>query len=411
MFSVFLAVKIRYFRTPACAVLVTGCYAQLSRGDLLAMDERICVLVGQRKDALAAVPALLRAESGLTGSALAQFLQATFDAPAAAPVPRFTLTTDTFLHHSRASLKIQDGCNAVCTYCRIRLARGPSVSLAVQDVLDRVAALERAGQAEVVITTVNIAQYGGGWQDGFADFAALLALMLAHTHTIGIRISSLYPEIVTDRLADIIAHPRVRPHFHLSIQSGSDAVLAKMKRPYRAAAVVAAAERLRRAKGNPFLACEIIAGFPGETDEDFAQTMTLLHETEMTFVHAFPFSARPGTEASAMRPMVSQSVARARVAQLDDYSHRAKSAYISSFAGAELPAVCETVRRAPFAKDTVIVHAVTDNFLHCQLRFPAGSPRVPRPGSLVRVVVRRPLAEHERTGESDTLADCVPDTF
>ncbi|MDE5614848.1 MAG: radical SAM protein, partial [Treponemataceae bacterium] len=279
-------IRLLLAKCPACVVVVTGCYAQLDRREIMAIDARICVLGGQRKGALAAVPALLRSAGDMTGVALARFLQAQFDDSGAQSVSPFALTTDTFLHHSRASLKIQDGCNAACTYCRIRLARGTSVSLAVQDVLDRVAALERAGQAEVVITTVNIAQYRGAWQDGFADFATLLELMLAHTRTIGIRISSLYPEIVTERLARIIAHPRVRPHFHLSVQSGSDAVLARMNRPYRAEVVFAAGERLRRAKQRPFLACDIIAGFPGETDEDFAQTMAVLRKTEMTFVHA-----------------------------------------------------------------------------------------------------------------------------
>ncbi|MBD5428450.1 MAG: tRNA (N(6)-L-threonylcarbamoyladenosine(37)-C(2))-methylthiotransferase MtaB [Treponema sp.] len=398
-------IRLLLAKCPACAVVVTGCYAQLDRREIMAIDARICVLGGQRKGALAAVPDLLRSAGDMTGVALARFLQAQFDDSGAQAVSPFALTTDTFLHHSRASLKIQDGCNAVCTYCRIRLARGTSVSLAVQDVLDRVAALERAGQAEVVITTVNIAQYRGAWQDGFADFATLLELMLAHTRTIGIRISSLYPEIVTERLARIIAHPRVRPHFHLSVQSGSDAVLARMKRSYRAEVVFAAVERLRRAKQRPFLACDIIAGFPGETDEDFAQTMALLRKTAMTFVHAFPFSARPGTEAYAMRPMVPNAVAGARVAQLEAYSKAAKADYINAFVGAELAAVCESVRHAPDSSDTVIVHAVTDNFLHCQLRFPVGSPCIPQPGSVIRVRVRRPLAENERTGESDTLAE------
>ena len=398
-------IRLLLAKCPACAVVVTGCYAQLDRREIMAIDARICVLGGQRKGALAAVPALLRSAGDMTGVVLARFLQAQFDDSGAQSVSPFALTTDTFLHHSRASLKIQDGCNAACTYCRIRLARGTSVSLAVQDVLDRVAALERAGQAEVVITTVNIAQYRGAWQDGFADFATLLELMLAHTRTIGIRISSLYPEIVTERLARIIAHPRVRPHFHLSVQSGSDAVLARMKRPYRAEVVFAAVERLRRAKQRPFLACDIIAGFPGETDEDFAQTMALLRKTDMTFVHAFPFSARPGTEAYAMRPMVPNAVARARVARLEAYSKAAKADYINAFVGAELAAVCESVRHAPASPDTVIAHAVTDNFLHCQLRFPVGSPHIPQPGSVIRVRVRRPLAENEKTGESDTLAE------
>ena len=397
-------IRLLLAKCPQCAVVVTGCYAQLNRDDLCAMDERICVLAGQKKGALASVPAAVRAAQEKTGVALAQFLQAQFDAPAAQQVSPFTLTTDTFLNHSRASLKIQDGCNAVCTYCRIRLARGASVSLAVQDVLDRVAALERAGQTEVVITTVNIAQYRGAWQDGYADFATLLELLLSHTQSIGIRISSLYPEIVTARLAQIIAHPRVRPHFHLSIQSGSDAVLAKMKRPYRIAAVYKAVELLRRAKQNPFLACDIIAGFPGETDDDFEQTMQMLYKTGMTFVHAFPFSARPGTEAYHMRPMVPNAVAGARIARLEAYNKQAKADYINAFAGAELPAVCETVHRAKLSKDRVIVHAVTENFLHCQLRFAPGAQQIPPAGSVVTVTIRRPLTDAEKTGESDTLA-------
>ncbi|MDE5614636.1 MAG: tRNA (N(6)-L-threonylcarbamoyladenosine(37)-C(2))-methylthiotransferase MtaB, partial [Treponemataceae bacterium] len=169
--------------------------------------------------------------------------------------------------------------------------------------------------------------------------------------------------------------------------------------------VCAAVERRRRAKPRPFLACDIIAGFPGETDEDFAQTMALLRKTDMTFVHAFPFSARPGTEAFAMRPMVPNAVAGARVAQLEAYSREAKAEYINAFVGAELAAVCESVHHAPASPDTVIAHAVTDNFLHCQLRFPGGSPRIPQPGSVIRVRVRRPLAENEKTGESDTLAE------
>ena len=199
-------IRLLLAKCPRCAVVVTGCYAQLNREDLCAMDARICVLGGQNKGALATIPSVVRTAFGKTGEALAQFLQQQFDAPAAQKASHFTLSTDTFLNHSRASLKIQDGCNSVCTYCRIRLARGSSVSLAVQDVLDRVIALERAGHAEVVITTVNIAQYRGAWQDGFADFATLLELMLSHTERIGIRVSSLYPEIVTERLSCVRHH-------------------------------------------------------------------------------------------------------------------------------------------------------------------------------------------------------------
>ena len=420
-------IRLLLAKCPFCAVLVTGCYAQLNREEIRAIDRRICVLAGQNKGALADVPQFLRyaeksnaeessAIEGLTGVSLAEFLQKKCDETALPAekksdeekpeiISPFRLATDSFLTHSRASLKIQDGCNSVCTYCRIRLARGKSVSLDAQEAINRVVALEKAGQTEVVITTVNIAQYRGAWKDGFVDFAGLLELLLAHTEKIGIRISSLYPEIVTERLAQIISHPRVRPHFHISIQSGSDAVLAKMKRPYRIAVVYQAVELLRKAKKNPFLACDIIAGFPGETDEDFALTMEMLRKTRMTFVHAFPFSARPGTEAYSMRPMVPNSKTGKRIAELESYSKQAKTDYINSFVGSEIPAVCETVHRAKLSKDRIIVHAVTENFLHCQLLFSPADKFIPAAGTVVTVRIRRPLTESERTGESDTLAE------
>lgn len=399
-------IRLLLAKCPFCAVLVTGCYAQLEREEILSINKRICVLGGQNKGVLSDVPSFIRTHEGMEGEDLSAMLQNQFDVPSL-PNSHFRLTTDSFLNHSRASIKIQDGCNAVCTYCRIRLARGKSVSLGAQEVIDRVCAMEKAGQNEVVITTVNIAQYRGEWKDGTVDFAGLLELLLSHTKTIGFRISSLYPEIVTERLADIISDSRVRPHFHISIQSGSDAVLAKMKRPYRIAVVYKAVELLRKAKQNPFLACDIIAGFPGETDEDFALTMEMLRKTEMTFVHAFPFSARPGTEAYSMRPMVPNSVAGKRISELESYNKKSKSAYINSFVGKELPAVCETVHRAKVFKDKIIVHAVTDNFLHCQLIFsPADS--IPQAGSVITVRIRRPLEISEKTGESDTFAELVP---
>lgn len=399
-------IRLLLAKCPFCAVLVTGCYAQLEREEILSINKRICVLGGQNKGVLSDVPSFIRTHEGMEGEDLSAMLQKQFDVPSSTN-SHFRLTTDSFLNHSRASIKIQDGCNAVCTYCRIRLARGKSVSLGAQEVIDRVCAMEKAGQNEVVITTVNIAQYRGEWKDGTVDFAGLLELLLSHTKTIGFRISSLYPEIVTERLADIISDSRVRPHFHISIQSGSDAVLAKMKRPYRIAVVYKAVELLRKAKQNPFLACDIIAGFPGETDEDFSLTMDMLRKTEMTFVHAFPFSARPGTEAYSMRPMVPNSVAGKRISELESYNKKSKTAYINSFVGKELPAVCETVHRAKVFKNKIIVHAVTDNFLHCQLIF-SPADRIPQAGSVITVRIRRPLGISEKTGESDTFAELVP---
>lgn len=420
---------------PKSAVAVTGCYAQLNQKDILEIDSRVCVLGGQHKGAMADVPKILKKilskNPQADGKEIASQIQKFFDDENKSSLQNvitqpFRLSTDTFINHSRSSLKIQDGCNSVCTYCRIRLARGKSVSLDAFSAVERVKELEKAGQNEVVITTVNIAQYFGEFDKekfaennflidknihifekggkGFIKFAGLLDLLLLNTEKIGIRISSLYPEIVDEELCKIIKNPRVRPHFHISVQSGSDSVLSKMKRPYRIEAVYKACRLLKKAKENPFLACDIIAGFPGETDEDFEETMKMLEECGFAFVHAFPFSPRPGTEAFKMRPMVPNYVTDERIKRLEEYNQKSKTSYIKSFEGKILPAVCETVHRQHLVKDRIIVHAVTGNFLHCQLVFAPEEKNLPKAGSVIHVKIVRPLENGERTGESDTLA-------
>ncbi|MCR4822137.1 MAG: tRNA (N(6)-L-threonylcarbamoyladenosine(37)-C(2))-methylthiotransferase MtaB, partial [Treponema sp.] len=357
---------------PNSAVAVTGCYAQLDQKDILAIDPRVCVLGGQHKGSLADLPPLLKKfleeNPSVTGDQLSSQIQKFFDRENSSSEQNvitspFRLATDVFINHSRSSLKIQDGCNCVCTYCRIRLARGKSVSLGAKEVIERVQALERAGQSEVVITTVNISQYVSEYEGKTVRFARLLELILSMTSKIRIRISSLYPEIVDEKLSSLFENERVCPYFHISVQSGSDAVLSKMKRPYKIEAVYKATELLRKAKKNPFIACDIIAGFPGESEEDFDLTMKMLEECGFTFVHAFPFSPRPGTEAFSMRPMVPNYETDKRIARLEDFNRKSKRAYINSFAGKVLPAVCETVHRARLVKDRVIIHAVTENFL------------------------------------------------
>ncbi len=401
---------------PNCAVAVTGCYAQLDQKEIMKIDDRVCVLGGQHKGSLADLPSLLKKiieeNPSISGNQLSRKIQNFFDKENNSSLQNiitspFRLATDVFINHSRSSLKIQDGCNCVCTYCRIRLARGKSVSLGAEEVLNRVKALESAGQSEVVITTVNISQYISEYNGGVLRFAELLELILSHTSSIKIRISSLYPEIVDEKLASLLENPRVCPYFHISVQSGSDEVLSKMKRPYKIEAVYRATELLRKAKKNPFIACDIIAGFPGESEADFDLTIKMLEECKFTYVHAFPFSPRPGTEAFKMRPMVPNYETDKRIARLEEFNKKSKTAYINSFAGQILPAVCESLHRARLVRDRVIIHAVTENFLHCQLVFSNNDKNLPKAGSMIFVRIVRPLQENEVTGESDTLAEIV----
>lgn len=372
-------IRLMLKKYPNSSILVTGCYAQLSSAQILSIDKRICVIGGQMKSRLEKIPSLLSNFQSKEQWDSLLFAQTIMNEVASAPQLKpgfpensFKLSATSFLSHSRASLKIQDGCNCSCSYCAIHIARGHSVSLDVQTAIDRVRELESKGHAEVVLTSVNIGQYKGAWKDGFCDFTGLLKLLLENTSKIRFRISSIYPDVVKQDFCRVISDARVQPHFHISVQSGSTKVLQAMNRPYSAQSVVEACRLLREAKGNPFLACDIITGFPGETDDDFEQTMDLCRDCDFAWVHAFPYSERPGTVAASMKNKVPQSVSGQRAKKLTDWAIAQKIAYVEKFIGSQHKAVLETVKRPlAIAVNTkpgrYIYHAVTDNFIHCEI--------------------------------------------
>ena len=401
---------------PSSIVVVTGCYAQVNKEEISAIDERVVVLPGRVKSRLADVPSivssvLIESENNveLIQKKIKEHLESKvlFKPVTDTSENPFKLATDTFLHHSRSSIKIQDGCNCRCSYCEICIARGKSVSLEVSEVLKQVEKLIAAGQKEIVITTVNIAQYKSEYEGKIVDIAGLLEILLNKTKGVSFRFSSLYPQIVDERLCELIKDERVRPHFHLSVQSGSDEVLLKMNRPYKAQAVIDACNRLKAAKKNPYLACDIIAGFPGERDEDFKATMNLIKECGFTWVHAFPFSPRPNTTAFTMKPKVPEFVTGKRVEELLEYSFESKINYINSLKGTVHKAIVETSHNLNALKirdGKKVVHAVSDNFLHCVVLIDNGK-KIPSAGSEVDVKIVSPLVDEiKRNGEQEVLA-------
>ncbi len=377
---------------PKAPVLVTGCYAEVERDTIAAIDPRVIVVPGSRKGELAELAAAL-AEKRAGGDAdalVARTLRNYLEPDRKAETDQdstFRLSTDEFIAHSRASIKIQDGCDNHCSYCRIRLARGKAVSLAPDEVIGRIRKIEEAGWAEVILAGVNLTQYRfvrtlqNGLPDARGDFADLLDIILRETNHIAIRISSLYPERIDEAILPALAHGRIRPHFHLSVQSGSDRILKAMRRPYAADTVYRAAERLRSVKDNPFLACDIITGFPGETDDDFAATLKLCADIGFAGIHAFPFSARPGTEAWDMKPKVPERIAGERVAILAELAAKHHAAYVESWIGAPLGAIVED------GGDSESVTVLTENYLTARLDSP--SPGL-RKGTEVRVRLTSP---------------------
>lgn len=404
-------------KCPNATVIVTGCYAQLSPDEIKSINKRIALLKGQLKSRLADVPELLKntlKEKKFNPENFADFLNnGLFNAETEKPGTSenaFRLATDSFIAHSRSSIKIQDGCNCMCSYCTIHIARGHSVSLDAEEVVHRVQKLENAGQAEVVFTAVNIGQYKGRYKDGFIKFSQLLKLCLENTKKICFRISSLYPETVDSEFCAVIENPRVRPYFHISVQSGSDKILRLMKRSYTADQVLSACNMLKNAKKMPFLSCDIITGFPGETDEDFRATQKLCKDCDFAWVHVFPFSARPGTAAADMKPKIPQSTSGKRAAELALWAKQNKIRYIENFCGKTVDAVLETVKK-PFVfangEGREIFHAVSENFLHCEISAPTGKIKI-QPGTAIKLKILGPVGIGERkTGEIDTLADFV----
>jgi threonylcarbamoyladenosine tRNA methylthiotransferase MtaB len=379
---------------PQSCVIVTGCYAQLDSPEIEALETESrlesCVLagegrrlfvlkggepgVGAMKSALLELPRYLAKcpAGGIPGDLIAAW----GEKRPPGMTDTFGFTPEYFSFHSRAYLKIQDGCDSHCAYCRVRLARGPSVSLAASRALAELLALQEKGYAEVMITGVNITQYR---DTGVCnDFAELLEYLLAGSTKIALRLSSMEPEGIREKLANVLTHPRIRPHFHLSVQSGSLSILQKMGRGYTPEFVGQAADLLRKARNDPFLACDIITGFPGETMAEFEKTLFLCRQIDFAWIHAFPYSKRPGTPAFSFGDAVCERDAVQRVETLLDLARQRRQAYIRRWTGHSVQALVE---RGNTEKDGCC-RALSENYLKLVVRY-RGS-HAPRPGTVLR---------------------------
>ena len=293
----------------------------------------------------------------------------------------FCCFPEKFFFHTRGFLKIQDGCDNHCTYCRIRLARGPSVSMPAARILEELRALELRGYWEAVLTGVNISQYYDETLPGSKGLGGLLRFLIAGTGSIGLRLTSLEPDTIDEDFAGVLAQPRIRPHFHLSVQSGSAAVLKRMGRKYTGSTVEQAVSLFRQVKNKPFLACDIIAGFPGETAADFEDTCALCQKIEFAWIHAFPYSKRPGTPACSFPQTVTERDAASRVERLFAMARQGRENYVKSWLGAELEAVIEKGggSRLEFCR------GLSENYLKLLIQGPCAA--APAPGTVVRCTV------------------------
>ncbi|MDR3302554.1 MAG: radical SAM protein, partial [Spirochaetaceae bacterium] len=313
--------------------------------------ERLFVVSGDDKPALLDLP-----EKLLTGAPLAEILSritgaagggggtAEFARAAEATGARsegskkFRFNPEKNSFHSRAQLKIQDGCDNACAYCAVTLARGPSLSIPAEEALIRLKTLEDAGAGEAVLTGVNIGLYHSPQCGGLAG---LLAYLLAGTKLIALRLSSLEAAVFSDEFFELLHNPRIRPHFHLSLQSLSETILKAMGRNYHAEQIFRIIERLREVKRDPFLACDIITGFPGETQAEFEKTKTFCEQADFAWIHAFPFSARPGTAAFTLPGKTSAREASSRAQTLTSLAKAGRRRYTERSIGRKVSAIFE----------------------------------------------------------------------
>ncbi len=212
---------------------------------------------------------------------------------------RDVIPSEALLGRTRASVKIQEGCDQVCAYCIVPKVRGRERSVPIDEIVSRVLQLERAGCREVVFTGTQLGHYGFDLDSG-VDLPFMLTDVLARTEMPRIRVSSLQPPEIDDRLLDVWSNQgegRLCPHFHMPLQSGSDAILRKMRRTYTSDEFLRKVDLVRTRLPGCGVTTDVIAGFPGETDEDHQSSTSVMRTADFSDAHIFPYSARPGTSA------------------------------------------------------------------------------------------------------------------
>lgn len=312
--------------------ILAGCLAtRLDGAEAAALAADGCVVVPGTADREALVDALRRAVADAAGDA-GHARAARPDG--ATPAPRDRILAE----RARPVVKVQDGCDGTCAFCVVPSVRGPAASVPLADVQAAVARAAARGAAEVVLAGIDLASWGRDRGEG--DVAALLAALVAMGTGMRFRLSSIEPRGLDRRLLDRVGTcPDVCPHLHVAVQSGSDRVLAAMRRPDDAGEL---ARRLADARARiPGLALglDVICGFPGEDEDDFARTVALVQAAGADALNVFPFSPRPGTAAARMRDDVPPAVKARRVAHLRALSDRARRMRAASWIGRSVEVV------------------------------------------------------------------------
>ena len=303
---------------PEAQIVVTGCYSELSRTEVGALPGVTRIISNSDKDRL--VPLVLHEQHAATPPS---------------PMDAEPLVLDyrpgalQALGHTRAFVKVQDGCDNRCTFCVTRVARGDGRSRSLAEVVAEIQALADAGYHEAVLSGVQLGSYGehpGGLRE-------LVQAVLADTDMPRVRLSSLEPWDLDEAFFALWANPRLLPHLHLPLQSGSDATLKRMLRRTSQSEYRILVQMARTAIPDLALSTDIICAFPGETEADFADSAAFVAEIDFMKLHVFPYSARPGTAAARLPNRIEAAVSKARVERLRQFSAEAEERHRERWQG------------------------------------------------------------------------------
>ncbi len=352
-------------KNPDAIVVAIGCYVQTGKEDVV-LDDCIDLAIGnnRKKEIISIIEAFLQERGMLQAPArVDKTLRDTTIIDVNNTYEYEEMTLKKTAEHTRAYIKIQDGCNQFCTYCIIPYARGRVRSRHVEDILQEIKGLAANGYQEIVLTGIHISSYGidfekEAWEDGKSvealksegrhDYsgASKLIDLIERIHEVEglqrIRIGSLEPRIITEEFAKRLASlPKVCPHFHLSLQSGCDATLRRMNRHYTAEEYLHSVELLRQAFGRPAITTDVIVGFPQETEEEFACTKAFLEKVGFYEMHIFKYSKRKGTIAAGMSGQVPDSKKAERSNILLELEKQQSKEFRSFYVGKETEVLFE----------------------------------------------------------------------
>lgn len=344
-------------QSPEAKVAVVGCYAQLQPEQIAAIPGVNLVLGTAEKFNIAS-----HLESLSPANTDAEIHATAIDAV------DFYVEAHSFGDRTRTFLKVQDGCDYGCSFCTIPLARGKSRSAEIADILEQAKRIAESGVKEVVLTGVNIGDFGKGSAGGrkTEDFLALIRT-LDDVEGIGrFRISSIEPNLLNEEIIRFVAESKkIAPHFHIPLQSGSDKILKLMRRRYLRELYAARVEMIKSIIPHCCIGVDVIVGFPGETHDDFIETYKFLNELDISYLHVFAYSERPNTLAIEMKDSVSMDERKLRSKMLRSLSVKKRRFFYEQHLGENHPVLFET------ENDNGFISGFTDNYI--KVKFPFAS--------------------------------------